>query len=318
MMTMRMLLMHRDQLLVKWNSAGTRVGGYTRVDAAHPLEFYIGYDESGLKSLLLVSPAEMGQPASSKSIQARFGQRVDGRWALTLRLSQVEQEEVFVQLCSDLMECSRGQPGDESGIAFVLNRYRRWLKLMERQGSGLLGESARRGLLGEVLFLGRLLHEALPPLDAVGGWMGSEGADRDFVLANGWYEIKTVGVGAKHVRISSLEQLDAPTPGALQIYFVDRAAPNEPESFSLNSVIRDLRVRLKQDPAAVELFEAKLLDAGYLDLQDYELPLYRLHGAQRYRCDERFPRLTKQSVPPQVTAASYELSLSTLSEWRVE
>jgi len=307
-----------ESLLARWNGLSTMVGGYTRVDPVHPLELYLGYEAISQKSLLLISNLEPSPLPSSKSILVGVGKRNDGKWALTFRLIRNEQEEVFIQLCCDLIEASRLQCNNANGVEFVLDRYRRWHKLMEHQGSGLLSEAAQKGLLGEILFLQRILASGMPALDAVSGWIGPEGADRDFVFPDGWHEIKAEGASAMTVVISSLQQLDASPPGELVVFFVDRTAPGERHSFSLNDKINEVQATLQSVPTARDLFDSKLLGHGYVALREYDAQRYRLDGTRRYSVDARFPCLMKTNVPPQVAAATYEISLIALEDWRTE
>jgi len=308
-----------EVLLSRWSGVSERAGAYVRIDAVHPLELYIGYEGSGQRSLLLVSVTEPEQAPSSKSVLVQVGQRHDGRWAITFRLVRKEQEEVFLQLCCDLIESSRSQPDSDQGVRFLVDRYKRWHRLMERQSDGLLSEASRKGLIGELLFLQRVLTGGMNPVEAVAGWMGPETGDRDFVYPDGWHEVKAVGASSSTITISSLEQLDAVPPGELVVYFLDRTAPGDSAGFSLNSKVGEVRAMLESAPASLELFQAKLtFGFDYLPLREYDSPLYRLGGSRRYSVGQDFPRLTKEHVPVQVVAASYGLSLSALEEWRTE
>lgn len=306
-----------DSLLAKWNSQPP-CNAYIRVDAVHPLDFYIGYEDIDEKSLLLVTDREPTALPSSRSILAIAGQRGDGKWALMWRLIRREQESVFVRLCYDLVESSRTQCNDGRGLEFVSNRYRQWHKLMEHQGSGLLSEAARKGLLGEILYLLRLLSDGMRPIDVVSGWLGPEGADRDFVLKDGWHEVKAQGADARTISISSLEQLDAPPPGEIVAILIDSTSPDDPSNFSLRSKIDEAKTVLQTDSRALELFSSKLLECGYIDLRDYDEQYYRSSGCRRYRFDWQFPRLTKRNVPSAVSTAKYEVDLSSIEAWRTE
>lgn len=307
-----------EALRSRWDALSAEVGGYTRIDSVHPLELYIGFEASAQRSLLLISGNEPSQVPSSRSILVNVGQRGDGRWAITFRLILLEQEAVFIQLCCDLIEASRHQPSADSGAEFVLSRYRRWHRLMEHQGTGLLSEPARRGLLGELLFLQRVLAAGLLPLDALNGWIGPAGADRDFVYSDGWHEIKAVGASATEVTISSLEQLDAPPPGELVVFFIEATAPEEQGSFSLNGKVNELRLSVEDVPAALEQLDAKLLDIGYIALREYDQQHYRIQGIRRYVVDAAFPRLTRANVRHEISGVAYTISLNALESWRTE
>ncbi|MFJ9501557.1 PD-(D/E)XK motif protein [Brevibacillus centrosporus] len=318
-MTMRMMMMLSNEILRdRWSKISFQNGGYVRIDASHPLEWHIGYEDISQKSLLLLCDYEPEPIRSSKSILFSVGERADGKWAIIFRLIRNEQEEVFIRLCCDLIESSRNQPNTIIGHKFVVNRFKQWTKLMELQGSGILSDSERKGLLGELLFLQQRLVEGVPSLDAVNSWIGPGGADQDFVYSNGWYEVKAVGLGAKMVTISSLEQLNAPLPGELVLFYIDKTAPNANNGFTLISKVAEIQNCLQHSSAASELFNKKLLQYGFINTREYEEYWYSLGGTNRYCVDWQFPRLFKGNVPHQITRASYEISIQAIENWRID
>lgn len=313
-----MMLLSSEILLDKWNGIAHHSSGYVRIDANHPLEWSIGYESINQKSLLLITEHKPIDLHSSKSIHVSCAQRaVDSKWAITFRLIRSEQEDVYIRLCCDIIEFSRTQNDIAEGLEFVLNRYIQWTKLMELQKSGLLSEAERKGLVGEITYLQQMITSGIDPLNAVTSWIGPEGADQDFVDEHGWHEVKAPGIGAKTVSISSLEQLDAFPPGELVLYFIDKTAPNEANAFTLLSKVISLRETVRHSAVALELVNKKLLQYGYIDVSDYAKQWYRLSGIRRYRIDERFPKLVKGNVPSQIAAASYQISIQAIEDWKI-
>ncbi|WP_441960244.1 PD-(D/E)XK motif protein [Paenibacillus sp. TAF43_2] len=313
-----MTMLSSESLVEKWNLMGQHSSGYVRIDAEHSLEWHIGYEGINQRSLLLITSIEPSSVASSKSILVSYAQRADSDWALTFRLLRMEQEEVYIRLCCDLIESSRNQTDTIEGLEFVLNRYSQWTRLMELQRNGLLSEAERKGLMGEICFLQQIMSQGAFPFNAVTSWIGPEGADQDFVDEHGWHEIKAPGIGAKTVSISSLEQLEATLPGELVLFFIDKTAPNDAKSFTLSSIVADMREMLRGTPIAFDLFNLKLLQYGYIDMQEYEKQWYRLGGVRRYNVDEDFPRLLQGNVPVQITAASYQINIQSIENWKVD
>jgi len=311
-------MLSSDELLEQWNGLSHHSSGYVRIDGIHPLDWYLGHEEINQKSLLLVCHDKPGKTPSSKSILTSTGRRGDGNWALVFRLIRDEHEDVFIRFACDLIESSREQLNNRAGINFVINRYKQWAKLMEQQSSVLLGESERKGLLGELIFLQKCLYEGITCLEAVSSWMGPEGADQDFIFSSRWYEIKTVGIGSKTFSISSLEQLNAPPPGELVLYYIDKTAPRSAGAFTLLGKVSEIKETLKDDPTAKELFITKLLQYGFIDLKDYEEFWYRQEGSNTFEVDYRFPKLTRGNVPVQVTAASYDISIHAIANWKTQ
>ncbi|MBS4025051.1 MAG: PD-(D/E)XK motif protein [Clostridia bacterium] len=300
----------------QWNSIDYKDGGFLQIDTKHPLEWHIGYQSISQKTLLLVCATDIGTIESSRSMAVtRRKRETDNRWALSFELLRNEQEGVFAILCSDIIEHSRSASNEKEALTLVISRYKQWSRLLESQRSGLMDESSRKGLLGELLFLQERIEEGDSALTAIQGWVGADGADQDFVYEDGWHEVKSVGASATSVTISSLEQLDCAGEGELVIMRIDKAAPDKAGALSLNDAVSQISGNLTGASDALDLFRSKLSTYGYLDLQEYSEQKYYCSGSQRFGVNDTFPRLVRQNVPTQVESLHYELSLPSLAGW---
>ncbi|HAG10722.1 MAG TPA: PD-(D/E)XK motif protein [Desulfotomaculum sp.] len=305
-----------ELLKKQWDSISYHSGGFLRIDTEHPLEWYIGYQSINQKSLLVISDADIGIVDSSKSMVVKRGRReTDNRWTLTFDLLRNEQQGVFMNFCSDIIEYSRTAANSEDALDLVTKRYKQWSRLLEYQRKGLLDENSQKGLIGELIYLRKQLARGMNVLVAIQGWSGPDGGDQDFIYSDGWHEIKAVGVSAATVVISSLEQLDNSNDGELLIMRIDRCAPEKSGAFSLNNMVRTVFELLNDDPDAVGLFEIKLNRYGYIDLPEYAEQRYFYTGSQAYRVDSTFPKLTRNNVPVQAVSAQYSLSIAGLKDW---
>jgi len=203
----------------------------------------------------------------------------------------------------------------KQALDFVINRYKQWTRLLESQGSGLMDENTRKGLLGELLFLEQRIDESGSTLTAIQGWSGANRADQDFMYPDGWYEIKSLGVAATSVTISSLEQLDCDDYGELVIMRIDKVAPERNGALSLNDAVHRIIKKIFDHTEALDLFRTKLMAYGYIDLHEYSEQKYFYSSMQRYKVNDSFPRLTSESVPSQVVSLHYQLSLPSLVDW---
>lgn len=307
-----------ETLLLKWNSLTYNANAFVRIDASHPLDWYIGYENINQKVLLLVTEYESETLPSSKSIQVSSGKRIDGNWVLSFKLIRSEQEDVFIRLCTDLIESSRYQSKNSSGLDFVINRYNQWARLMEIYKTGFLSESAQKGLVGELYYLKEVIEGGAPLSVAINGWLGPEKADQDFVFSDGWHEIKVVGLSSDMVSISSLEQFDSPQSGELVIYFLDKTANFDINGFTLYSLVNEIREYLKQSSDAFNNFNGKLLKIGYIDLPEYHKQFYKVGKVNKYKVDSEFPKLVRETVPNQIVKAAYQLSIQAIEPWKVE
>lgn len=299
----------------QWDSIGYKYGGFLQIDTQHPLEWHIGYQSISQPTLLLICDIEVQAIESSKSmVVSRRLRESDNRWTLTFELLRNEQQGVFTILCCDMIEHSRPVSSEHAALELVVSRYKQWNRLLETQKSGLMDEHVRKGLLGELLFLEQRFTRSASSLSAVQGWSGADSADQDFMYPDGWFEVKTLGVSATSVTISSLEQLDCEDKGELVIMRIDKVSPERAGAFSLNDVVRRIIDNLDGD--ALSLFRSKLMAYGYLDLHEYSEQKYHWSTTQQYKVDDTFPRLTAKLVPSQIVSLRYELDLPALVTWQ--
>lgn len=305
------------ELLEKqWDVINFASGGFLQIDTQHPLEWHIGYQSISQRTLLLISDVPVEAVESSKSMMVSHRQREsDNRWTLSFELLRNEQQEVFAILCCDIIEHSRVAPNEKESLGLVVQRYKQWSKLLESQKSGLMDESTRKGLLGELLFLEQRLADVGEPLPTIQGWSGADSVDQDFMYPDGWFEVKSIGASATNVTVSSLEQLDCVDEGTLVIMRIDKVAPDRAGAVSLNEVVCRICELLIESSETLDLFRTKLSEYGYIDLQKYSEQKYYWSGQQSYRMNESFPKLTAKTIPTQIVAANYELSLPSLISW---
>lgn len=312
------MILTPDDLERKWGNVTYYNGGFIRVAAEHPLEWYVGYQAIDQKTLMIVSNSETIAPDSSKSVLVSSRRReVDEKWTLTFELMKNEQEGVFINLCCDILNYSQSAASEKEALNRALTRYKQWSRLLEYQKPALMDEGTQKGLFGELLFLQSKVKEGIKVLSVVQAWVGPDGSDQDFVFADGWYEVKTIGVAADSVSISSLQQLDCDGSGHLVIIRVDKSAPERQGAFSLFQKVEQIREVIKQDQEAATIFEVKLARYGYIDLPEYEIQAYYYSGEKSYTVNESFPKLSSKNVPSQVIASQYKLSIAGIENWGI-
>ena len=303
----------------KWDSIKFTDGGFLQIDTQHPLEWYIGYQSINQRTLILVCDVEIKINDFSKSmIVSRRKREIDKRCTLSFELLRNEQQGVFTTFCCDMIEYSRPAIDEKDALKLVTERYKQWSKLFETQRSGLMDDQRRKGLLGELLFLENRITVSKSAFSSIQGWVGADGADQDFMYSDGWYEVKSAGMSATSVTISSLEQLNCVDVGELVIQRIDKVAPERAEAFSLNEIVHRMYDSLVDDVNAFDLFSEKLTAYGYIDLQEYSEQKYCHTKTTRYRVDESFPSLNAENVPIQITSANYELNIASLINWEKE
>ena len=305
-----------DYLHQKWNSINFYNGGYKLIEEAEPLEWHVGYQEIDQKTLLLLTKEEPDLLPASKSIIVNKGRRTDGRWVLSFTLMRIEQDNVFEALCADIIAHSQLTDNERTSLQLISKRYKQWHKLLEQQRKSLMDESSRKGLLGELIFLEGLLRKSNSYLATIQGWGGPDGEDQDFIYADYWYEVKSIGIAGNAVAISSLEQLSNDNSGFIVVMRLDKCTPERTGAVSLSEQVARISTMLSDDIDASSLFEHKLLKYGYIDLPEYNEQKYIYSGNQRFEVKDDFPRLNRTTLPRAIATAHYTIELSAIEYFR--
>lgn len=301
-----------NELCARWNAMPVFPNSYLLIDALHPVDINIGYEALNQKTLLIRHVGEIPMLASSKSITAKNYRDENGVWVLSFMLIRRDNEEVFLRFCWDIIESTRGAKGNV--ITYILDRYKKWLRLLEQQRPDILGPSMQKGLMGELLHLEKLLKTE--GTDAsITAWCGPDGADQDFVLNQYWIEVKAVSLAADSVTISSLEQLAQIQPGILAVYFIEKTTDTDQFGLTLADQVSKIRGVLQISSTATELFESKLFLYGYKDDSAYNATRFRVHRLQEYLVQDSFPKLTKELVPNEIVQVKYAISLPAITNF---
>lgn len=285
-------------------------------DAAHPLDFYIGRDTDGARLMLLVTPEVPPAIRDMREISIRRFKREDDKWSILLRLESLPLAPMFSMLCEDILESSRAISGG-SPLSFVLRRLSNWRRLFERGLPNLLSENEIRGLCGELLFLQRLFIRS-GKFDAVKAWVGPEQSEQDFQVPEAAWEIKTIRPSGQAVSISSESQLQTTLrPVDLIVVELAECTVDSQGAFSLNTLVENLRSDLADDHDARELFEERLVSAGYVTRSEYDVPTLFERSLSAFAVKVGFPRITGEEVKSGVAHVRYDVALSACEPFRI-
>lgn len=299
-----------------WSSID-KYGGSLQLPIKHLLNLHARIESSGNKSLVIVSPQPIRNTESSKSIEVKCNVRADGQYYISYELVKPSQDDVFICMCANLIDYSKEATDIAHAIIRIDSRFEEWKRLMERQNSGILSDEKIRGLLGELYYLLRRLESNTPPVKAIAGWVGPEGADQDFVYSGKWHEIKTTKLDSDRVLIHSIEQLGGSNDcGELIVYRIEKCSPETVDCISLPSLIEQVETHIKDVYGLVDQFVEKLNKIGYVDQKAYHMLYYKNYGYDSYMVDEGFPRLTRDSVRHEIIKCEYTISLPSIEAWK--
>ena len=286
---------------------------YSRYDAQHPLDIFLGIDSSGRKSLVLTLLANKEKVESSKIITVNFFDRDDGRTSLRFSLEDDDLKDLFYKFCEDIIESTRTNK-KEDGFSAVIERWNTWIKFFSKT-SLPLSESEVLGLIGEVYFLQHFMVDKYGLDDALESYIGIDRAHKDFEIRDTWHEVKSIHNGVRYVKISSIEQLDSKYPGKLEIITFDQGTPNSENNITLNGLITDFKHTLERKWQI--LFDEKMRKANYIEDERYDEYNYIFVSVDTYNVADGFPKIIKEILPVGITKASYEIDISAIQQYKV-
>ncbi|MEG1141864.1 MAG: PD-(D/E)XK motif protein, partial [Clostridia bacterium] len=234
---------------------------YKRYDAIHPVDIYLGSNEIGNKSLVIIFEGQILEIESTKMIKVSITKREDKKLVLSFDLLENNIKDIFYKFCEDIIESTKNINKEEV-LSFITKRWKSWISLFKNPISELLSEMEIRGLIGELLFLDMYMFNKYGYERSLNAWVGTDMSHKDFEIDDNWYEIKTVSQNSLTVKISSIEQLDSKIVGDLVIIKLEKSNKEVKTNVTLNQL-----VLLIKDKLSAELkiqFEQKLLKVNYL------------------------------------------------------
>ena len=296
-----------------------------RVGPEHELDFYRGRRFGGGYFLRLVVDSELPSPPvlpRLSNITITLQSEPSGRCELTVTLTNPDYLELFRALCADLISSTRfmKRTNQEQALLIVVARIVRWQGLLRSIRGGILDSGKQLGLFGELVLLRDIFLAHTDAFSALSAWRGPSGAEQDFQFARWLFEVKSqMATSDKLIRVSSAHQLDLVSGNIAlfhQVFSTSDGAGGEGRT--LRQMVDDTRqLVLNSSPAAVDLFQARLIEAGYEPLEEYDVHSLVLTGRNAYEVTDNFPRISASDLPPGVSNVRYDLSLESCLEFGV-
>ncbi|MDX2111036.1 MAG: PD-(D/E)XK motif protein [Verrucomicrobiota bacterium] len=296
-----------------------------RVDENNPWGFFWARAMDAKCLLVLQHGAEASPTRKLPSLKGVEVAVADGdgqhRRVLVFRLLDSRQKDIFQQLCLDIVAAGAAARSELEAVELAVARTWRWHHLLRGGAGGRLSEEEQKGLIGELLVLERHLLSRLSPVDSLAAWRGPLGAPKDFEVGRTGIEAKARrGAATPHVLITSEHQLDGTGCDLLFLHVMDlsHASEGAAEAFTVSDAARRVLVKMMQDNAAIDSYEALLAAAGFRWEDDYS-DFKWIEGPSRiYGVTDGFPRVTVREIATGVSNVRYSLSLVECERFLVE
>jgi hypothetical protein len=289
-------------------------GYFLRVDPNHKLNFFIGLDENGRKTIKFRGNFIPKTIKGTNSIDvSQYKSEVFS--TIIFSLNDEDVSGLFYKFCDDLIESSRSVMDDLNGYLSITNRFFQWKKMFLNPKNEFLTEQEIMGLIGEITFLNTYLFNCYGKNKALEGWSGQDLTHKDFSYGNIWFEVKTINGSSSSVKISSMEQLDSEYQGELVVYRLEKMSPAF-KGITLNSLVSSVynQFESEEDRGA---FLSKVSLQGFSYNDYYDDFVFEIKDHSRYDVCSDFPKLTRRYLPEAVCKTKYELSLVSISNFKI-
>ena len=295
---------------------GAKNNSYQRIDTNFLADIFVGYNEHGQMSLVIIEEGKEVKTYSSQFIQVSLKKRTDGKIALAFDLLDVTYKSIFFVFCKDMI-CNVEQFGKKNAIVGALKRWQYWKEVFGKKRSNLLEFSAIKGLVGELLVLKNVFMKKWPHNKAIESWMGPLLGHKDFEIEDTWYEVKSVNEQAIQIPISSIEQLESPVTGHLIVVRLEKTNETVYEAISANSLVKEI-TDLIQEPIVLRAFQEKLVAMDFYPFPEYDAWRFSYKGMEVFRVDKEFPRISRQGISEYICDVKYTLLLNGIGRFKEE
>lgn len=296
-----------------------------RVDEKHPWDLFWAVGQRDLPQLVCRLPEGAELPPQQNIPRVR---------AIEIRLTHIPPwncciielqdrtfEDIFQALCRALVEAIREVESIRGVMPVLLRHLARWQRMLSKSTPPhVLSLQDQIGLVGELLFLQDNILPSLPAHDAISCWVAPQKHPQDFMAPDSKaVEVKCRQATAPEmVHISSQWQLHQESLPLYLVVFTLGTSQN-PQGFSLHSLVHALRDRFDGDPSAQDEFEIALFDRGYMDNQGiYDSRWWTTASVRAYSIRGEFPRINPDDLPAGIVEAGYTISLPACVSWTVD
>ncbi|MBU3144629.1 PD-(D/E)XK motif protein [Clostridium sp. CF012] len=290
-------------------------GYFIKADAKHILDWYIGLDDQGRKSIKFRAKFTPRNIMGTNTIIVNQ-YKSDDYNTLIFSLEDNEISGLFYRFCEDLMETSRSIDEPDLGYTNIINRFSLWKKMFLKSRNEFLTEPEIMGLIGEILFLEEQLFGLYGKHQALLSWSGQELTHKDFSNDDTWYEIKTMHRGSQTVKISSIEQLESDKIGELVVYSLEKMSPAF-NGIKLNELVSEIYESFDNEDDKGDFF-TKVSLQGFTYNDHYDDYVYEVSDCRKFLVDEEFPKLDRNNLISAIVKAQYELSLVNIMDYEIK
>jgi len=243
---------------------------------------------------------------------------LNDKYELAVILMENNLQEIFTLLAEDVLKEIAATENHQAAVNAAFRVISQWKRMFENLNLSGLTTEQQRGLFGELYFMQQCLLTGMEPHHVLDGWSGPDALNQDYILGGYGVEVKTTGANHALLQISNELQLAAGHLLKLFIYLVI-IDERKGHLLTLNKLILQLHEYFAENSALTDLFNDKLLKAGYQEshAEQYENREYTIRNIKLYRVVDGFPCLTPPVLPEGVHHVSYQIETAACTDFEL-
>lgn len=223
------------------------------------------------------------------------------------------RSEIFSCLCENVINALYQTKNVKNAVITFCDTLLQWKSLFDSSHQKSLTKEAQQGLFGELHFLEKCLaHNPNKSFEILNSYVGCNKALRDFQGIDWALEVKTTSSNSRQKLIVNGErQLDDSLIDKLFLYhcLVDTS---QHSGETLPEKVYSIRKMLHSNIALQTLFNAKLFESGYNDIDEkfYLDKHYKIRRELFYHVHGDFPRICENELRSGIENLTYTITTS--------
>ena len=239
---------------------------------------------------------------------------------LYIQLKQMPDTEAYIYeiVVEDIRKALEVADNIKDFATITQRILKKWKDFFSSGKKPILSEKSIQGLYGELLFLKELIDEF--GCQIVNSWAGINNETHDFYIGQHAVEVKTTVKQAPYMaHINSEYQLDDQDVNGKLFLRMYAFRKNSNGGQRLPALVDELRSKLIMESNLLDLFNEKLLKAGYIDAaESFYIEGFTTREIYSFEVSKGFPRIIRIELMNGIYDLEYSVSIAQCMDFAIE
>jgi len=318
--------MNNIELNSKWEEITSfkDINGYQalRISSTCIPDIFLAVDADGYRCLLLFLPEGIRVRTKGKTKDNLMLSYFPGKNFLSIKLKDFDFNDLFNDLVLSIYSKVKTITNSVLASEEFIAAFNKWSVFFDDIPSNKLTQLQIQGLFGELFVLDEYLTQAssLTINATLRAWKGLYDAANDFEFFQKNVEVKTKEENKLFVKISSEFQLERELDKGLELKVIS-VTFDLTDGKSIHDLIKAVIQCTRSKGGDLGIIYHALSQKGLTveALKEYDNYRFVVKNSKTYDCTIiGFPKLSSANIPNEISSLTYDLRVSTLSEFLIE